>query len=366
MTLEVCENYMKMALDIAAKGTGRTAPNPKVGAVLVSNEGQILSTGYHEEAGKPHAEVNCLQKIQEIPQNAVLYINLEPCSHHGKTKPCTQYLLEKNIKQVVVGMVDPNPKVNGNGIEILRSKGVNVTVGLLEKECRFLNRIFIKNIVENRIFVALKTAMTLDGRIATINGDSKWITTEPSRKIGHELRSEYGAVAVGGRTFEIDEPSLDNRYSPHMPQPVGIVFWGERTIPKYHKFYNNQLSRRIFIVSEEIPTSEIRFLASKGIEIIKANITPDNLKNVLEKLFEMNVRSLMLEGGAGINSKFLESMLVDCFHFFISPKILGCRNSIGWSEKYGVSLIQDSLKLKFIDVRQSDCDMLLTAVPQYE
>lgn len=232
------EVYMRMALDLARKGKGWTTPNPLVGAIIVKG-GRVIGQGYHQKYGQPHAEVNAIASAKEDVTGATLYVTLEPCSHFGKTPPCSDLLIDKNIKRVVVGTLDPNPLVAGKGIERLRSNGIEVVTGVLEEESQKLNEIFIKYIVTKEPFVVMKNAMSLDGKIATVTGESQWISGESSRKQVHSLRHELAGIMVGIETIIKDDPQLTSR-TLNSRNPIRIVVDSQLRIPIASKVLTQQ------------------------------------------------------------------------------------------------------------------------------
>ena len=211
--------FMAKAIKLALKANNQTEPNPIVGSLLVDEHGKILTKGYHKKAGAPHAEVEALKQFITVPENSTLFITLEPCCHYGKTPPCTEMLLKKKVRNLVVGTLDPNPQVAGKGIEFLKNRGVKVVTGILENQCLEINRVFNKHIVHKIPFIAAKAAITLDGKIAMPSGESQWITGEKARAEGHLLRSQFQAIAIGNNTLKIDNPQLTDRVSKKPRQP---------------------------------------------------------------------------------------------------------------------------------------------------
>ena len=293
MNTEKDMQFMQRALELARKGLGRTSPNPMVGAVVVKN-GRILAEGYHKKAGTDHAEICALKNLSRAQtQGATLYVTLEPCCHTGRTPPCADALIAAGLRTVVIGTRDPNPLVSGKGIRTLRKAGIRIKTGVLEKECRELNRFFFHWIKHQRPFVILKAGLSLDGKIATAKGESKWITSESSRLHGHALRSQVDAILVGAGTIKKDRPQLTARLPGHrnIRQPKVVI-----------------LSRKKLA---DIPENTVRIDNGR------------NLPRLLNELGRQGMTSLLVEGGAKVASSFLKAGLVDQIVACIAPKILG-------------------------------------------
>lgn len=314
---------MKRAFSLAARARGFTSPNPMVGAVMVS-KGKIISEGYHRKAGTPHAEVIALDNAGKIPEGATLYVSLEPCCHKDKrTPPCTEKIIASGIKHVVVAMKDPNPKVSGKGIAELRSAGVRVTSGVLEEKALLLNEFYVKHITTGMPFVILKTAMTLDGKIATPDGESKWITGEEARKAVHRLRSRVDAVMTAIGTVRADNPRLTARIRGGR-NPARIVIDPDLKI--HHDAELLKVPPETTIVTKTI-NKKSDYLSKSGIKIINYKESLD-LKWLLELLGKSGIGSLLIEGGASLNAHAFNDGIVDKVMFFIAPKIIGGKNSI--------------------------------------
>jgi len=350
---------MRRVLRLAEKGWGRTSPNPLVGAVLVKN-GNVVGQGYHAKAGEAHAEIVALQQAKEEARGAVLYLNLEPCSHYGKTPPCAPQVIQSNVKRVVIGMEDPNPLVNGKGVEILRRAGLEVDVGVLKKECQRLNEAFSKFILRKEPFVILKAAATLDGRMATRNGDSKWISGEASRHLVHRWRDRVDGVLVGIGTVLKDDPMLTARIRKGR-DPYRIVLDSRLKIPEEAKVIGTSPSKTIIVSTEKAPKDKIEKLEQKGVQILILDSKEGkiNLKSCLSKLGEIGMMSLMVEGGSQVNGSFLDEGLIDKLFLFLSPKIMGDPQALGIFGGKGVSSIQEAIALKEIKTRKMGEDILI-------
>ncbi|MBC7326502.1 bifunctional diaminohydroxyphosphoribosylaminopyrimidine deaminase/5-amino-6-(5-phosphoribosylamino)uracil reductase RibD [bacterium] len=357
MIKEKDENYMKLCLKLAKKGKGFVSPNPLVGAVVVK-EGRIIGRGYHPRYGAPHAEVYALEEAGEDARNADLYVNLEPCAHYGKTPPCVQAIIKAGIKRVVVGMVDPNPMVNGKGIEKLREVGIEVEVGVLEEEARKLNEAYIKFITEGVPFVALKMAQSIDGKIATKTGESKWITGERARRMVHKLRSEYDAVLVGCGTILADDPSLTSHGLGR--DPVRIVLDGKGKVPLSARVFRNDVKRFVFTTTYASP-SWIEGLRNIGVEVIVSEGEEVDVREMLKELGKRGIASLLVEGGGETSASFLESGVVDKIFFFFAPLIIGGRDAKTSVEGKGCQNLKDAIRLKKLKIRKIGEDFLVEA-----
>ncbi|MEJ8554722.1 bifunctional diaminohydroxyphosphoribosylaminopyrimidine deaminase/5-amino-6-(5-phosphoribosylamino)uracil reductase RibD [Tepidibacter sp. Z1-5] len=354
--------YMKRAIELALKGKGYTSPNPLVGAVIVK-EGRIIGQGYHEHYGKAHAEVNAVNNACEDVTGATMYVTLEPCSHFGKTPPCAQLLIDKKIKKVIIGMMDPNPIVAGRGIKLLRENRIEVTVGVLEEEVKKMNEIFIKYISKKLPFCILKTAMTLDGKIATSTGDSKWITNEKSREYVHEIRHQVSGIMVGIGTVLADNPSLTTRLEDKEGvDPVRIIVDTKGRIPLESKVLNiNSKSKTIIATTEKADKNKLKLIKEKKAEII---ITP--LKNnqvdlgyLIQKLGEMKIDSILIEGGSTLNYSILNEGYVDKVISFIAPKIIGGENAKTPVGGVGIEYIKNAIELESFEVKMFEQDIMI-------
>lgn len=362
LELDMDLKYMKRALELAKKGEGYTGPNPLVGAVIVK-DGKIIGEGYHEKYGSYHAEVNAFLNAKEDVKGATMYVTLEPCSHYGKTPPCANKIVEKGIKKVVIAHKDPNDKVAGRGINILKENGIEVVTGVLEEESRKLNEIFLKYITTKLPFSILKTAMTLDGKIASRTGDSKWITNEESRNYVHKLRQKLSAIMVGIGTIIADDPYLTTRLE-GVPSrdPIRIVVDTKARIPLEANVLNlNSNARTIVAVTELAPAEKLQKIKDKGGEVI---ITP--LKNnkvdlnyLMKALGEKGIDSILIEGGSELNFSAIEAGIVDKVNAFIAPKIIGgnmAKTPIGGQ---GIELMKNALILNNIDIQRFGDDLMI-------
>jgi diaminohydroxyphosphoribosylaminopyrimidine deaminase/5-amino-6-(5-phosphoribosylamino)uracil reductase len=326
------EIFIKRTLRLAAKARGMTSPNPMVGAVIVKN-GEIISEDYHRKPGTPHAEALVIEKAGEYARDATLYVNLEPCCHVEKrTPPCTEAIIGAGIKKVIIGINDPNPKVSGKGILELRKAGIFVKSGILKDEAERLNESYIKYITTGKPFVTLKIAMTLDGKIATPEGQSKWITGERARKIVHQMRSSVDAIVTAIGTVKADDPQLTARIKGGK-DPKKIIIDPDLEISINAKIF--QTAPETIIVTKEsgIKSKETEIhrkkeiLLEKGVKIITYDSDKMNLDRLMEKLGKMEISSVLIEGGSSLNAHALEDGIVDKVIFFIAPKIIGGKKS---------------------------------------
>jgi len=337
-----------------------TSPNPMVGAVIVSN-GEIIAEGCHEKYGEAHAEINAFKNLRKLPDDAAMYVTLEPCSIYGKTPPCTDAIINVGIKKVIAAMEDPNPKVSGAGFDIMREAGIDVSVGLLEEKARKLNEKYIKFISKGVPWVTLKAAQTLDGRIADINGNSKWITSEASRKEVHRLRASHDAVLVGAGTVIKDNPGLDVRHV-RGKQPVKVIIDENLDSDVDSKVYSDEVGKTIIFTAVDGKNDNMAFLIDKGIEVVSyENRAGVDIEWLLSKLGSYGISSLLVEGGSQIFSSFLRAGKVDRYIIFINSSFLGNGVETFRSEGFPVA---DRLKLSEVSVELIGDDIMLQGIPR--
>ncbi len=344
--------YMALALKLAEKG--RPSPNPKVGAVVVKN-GKIIGKGYHKRAGEPHAEVNALQGINA--EGATLYVNLEPCSHYGKTPPCTDLIIASGITRVVCAMKDPNPQVHG--IKALREHGIEVEVGLMGKEARKINEKFIKYITENTPFVTLKCAMSLDGKIACNSGDSKWITNEKSREYARRLRGEYDAILVGINTVLEDDPGLK---AENGKDPLRVILDSTLRAPVNAKVLSDS---NILIATTERYDKKKRKILKKKASIWVCGTERVDLKELIKMLGKKGITSILIEGGSEVHASAVKEKIVDKFLFFVAPKLITGRNAKGPIGGEGIETMNEVILLKNCELKKFGGDILIEAYPDW-
>ena len=352
---------MRRAIELAKKGGGYVHPNPLVGCVVVK-DGEIIAEGYHKKYGEYHAERNALLRCQSETKGASLYVTLEPCCHYGKTPPCTEIIIEKGIKKVFVGILDPNPLVAGKGVKILQDAGIEIEVGLCEDEIRELNKVFLKYITTKRPYVIMKTAMTLDGKIAAHTGDSRWVTNEQSRKLVHELRSEMAAVVVGIGTVLADDPMLNVRLEGNPHQPIRIVVDSNLRIPRNSKLIRTSGEYRTIIATiKRDDCRDVQPYVSTGVEILEcqSNNGHVDINDLMAKLGAMGIDSILLGGGGTLNAAFLEAGCVDEVWAFIAPKIIGGEGAKTPVSGKGIEKMNNAIQLQNIDIQNINGDILI-------
>ncbi len=341
------ENYMKKCIELAKNGEGQTSPNPMVGCVVLDKNENEISTGYHHKYGDNHAERDALLKLHNGEEKGgTLIVNLEPCSHHGKTPPCADLIIERGLKKVVIGMQDVNPIVAGNGINKLQKAGIEVISGIMEEECKKLNEIFIKNMTQNKCFIAIKTATTLDGKIATSNGSSKWITSSTAREKVKEIRNCYDAIMTTSSTILADNPTmlhrkkiiLDRRLKTNLEAPI----------------YKNG---EIYLFNETLDMFE------GGVNFIKTPVKANklDLEFVFERAYELGIKSILIESGGILNGSALK--YTDKIYHFIAPKITGDNSSLSCFNFQKINDINNSLNFEIESIEHFEPDILLTYYP---
>lgn len=354
------EVYMRKAIELAEKGKGFVNPNPLVGAVIVKN-GKIIGEGYHECFGHAHAEVNAFLNATEDVEGADMYVTLEPCSHYGKTPPCALKIIEKKIKRVFISQLDPNPLVNSKGVKLLEDAGIKVEFGILEHESKVQNEIFLKYIQEKTPFVAMKYAMTLDGKIATHTKDSKWITNEKSRAFVHELRNQYMAIMVGANTVLLDDPHLDTRRKDQVSRnPIRIIIDPELITPLTHYVVTSAKKQPTWIVTSHLKAeSDLEKYREFGVEFILKPTQPLDLKDLMKTLGDMKIDGVLIEGGSFLHGSSLDAGIVDKVYVFIAPKMIGGKNALTPVSGKGVGLMKDAHILKDIKLHTFDDDIMI-------
>ena len=355
------EEYMKLALGLARRGIGWTSPNPVVGAVLVKDN-LIIGRGYHHRFGDNHAEVNALQNATAEPAGTTLYVTLEPCYHHGKTPPCVDAIISNKIERVVIGMLDPNPEVNGKSVRILNENGIETRVGVMEEECHELNEAHFKYMTTGLPLVTLKFAQTLDGRIATASGDSQWISSEEFQKMAHRLRSVNDAVLVGINTVLADDPQLTVRLV-RGRNPTRIILDSKLRTPPKSKIVRTCDEAPVIIVTTERAdnrkTSQLRGLGVEVLEVQSGASGGIDLKHLLQSLGKRNISSLLVEGGAKVITSFLHYKLADRVVVALAPKILG--RGIDAVGELDIIQLSQALKLTFQKISRAGDDIVIEA-----
>ncbi|WP_409346552.1 bifunctional diaminohydroxyphosphoribosylaminopyrimidine deaminase/5-amino-6-(5-phosphoribosylamino)uracil reductase RibD [Paenibacillus sp. MBLB4367] len=356
--------YMRLALQMAEAAQGQTGINPVVGCVVVKH-GRIVGMGAHLRRGTEHAEVHAIRMAGSEAEGSTVYVSLEPCSHYGRTPPCADLLIKEKVAKVVVACLDPNPEVAGKGVEKLRSHGIVVEVGVLQEKATALNEPFNKYIVSRLPFVTLKTACTLDGKIASRTGDSKWITNEKSRSYVHTLRHRHQAIMVGAGTIIADDPQLTTRLPVDALQPIRIVVDSTLRSPEHAKVFDGQ-SPTIVLTTARAPQDKAERLADRGIELIHTGEGPQvDLRKAMKLLGEKEIGSILLEGGGRLNGAMLENGLIDVCRLFFAPKIVGGLQAPGSFAFDGFERMAEAVKLERIQVETFGDDVCITGYPVY-
>lgn len=354
------EKYMRLAMQLAGNAIGRTSPNPLVGAVIVKDN-RVVGCGWHRKAGTPHAEVHALNQAGELAQGADVYVTLEPCAHYGKTPPCAKALVEAKVKNVYGGLLDVNPKVAGKGFKILEDAGIHVEYGFLQDELRKQNEVFFKWIEHKKPFIVLKAAMTLDGKIATATGQSKWITNETSRAYGYKLRDIYDGIMVGINTVIEDNPMLTARVDGGK-NPIRIVVDSSLKIDINANVVQDKSAKTIIATTDKADKDKILKLQAQDVDVIVVD-KDENDKVDIEKLLDIlgqqNICSILVEGGATLSGSFVAKKLVDKVYFFIALKIVGGKEAKTPVAGTGILNLQEALALKDIQIEKLEEDILI-------
>lgn len=361
MTID--REYMQLAISLAQQGLGFTSPNPMVGAVIVQ-AGQIVGQGYHQKAGTPHAEVHALREAGDKARGATLYVTLEPCVHYGRTPPCTNAIIDAGIKHVVIATKDPNPVVAGRGIKLLNQAGITTTVGIMEQEATLLNEVFNKFITTNLPFVVLKCATSMDGKIATAAGQSKWITGEAARQYGHGLRHKYDAILVGLGTVLADDPLLTTRIKDREGKnPVRVVLDSKARIPLNSKVLTDKTAETIIAVTAAAPAANIDALKTAGATVLMLPSHEEriDMTELTAELSRRAITSILIEGGAAVNASALQAGIVDKIHVFMAPKIIGGDAAPGAIGNPGIDNLEQAVKLSIKTLEKIGEDLHIEA-----
>lgn len=351
------EKIMMKCITLSRKGKGFVSPNPLVGCVIVK-DGKTIGKGYHKKYGKAHAEVNAVNDAKKngyTIKNADVYVNLEPCSHKGKTSPCADLLISEKAGRVFIGMKDPFEKVNGSGIKKLKNAGVKIVTGILEEECKELNKFFIKSVTSQIPYVTLKVAQSIDGKIALKNFSSKWITGNSARKFVHKMRSEYDAVLIGSNTARYDDPSLNVR-DVRGRDPLRIVIDKDLKLSGNLKLFSDSNKNRTYVLAGESQLDK-QNLNSKNIIYVKEKSGKLDLNDALKKIYKLNIASIIIEGGGNLFSQFIRDELYDDLYVFIAPKIIG--NGISSFGDIEISSLEKAKNLNPVYAKNFDKDTLI-------
>ena len=361
--LDPHDKYMRRALILARRGLGKTGPNPAVGCVIVKN-GKVVGEGWHKRAGTPHAEVHALAQAGTSAKNADVYVTLEPCAHFGKTPPCADALIEAGVARVYAGMVDPNPRVSGRGLEKLRAAGIGATAGILGEDCRVVNEPFIKHVTTGLPFVILKSALTLDGKSATAEGDARWISSEKSRRYVHKLRSQVDAIMVGVGTVIADDPQLTARI-PGGKDPLRVVVDSNLKVPLSAKLLHVKSKAKTLVATVSNDAPRISGIMETGAEIVvcQDKMGKVDLPDLLARLGAMFIQSVLLEGGSTLAGEALRQGLIDKVMLFYAPKLVGGEGP-GLFAGRGVARMEDAIHLRNIAFTRFGEDILIQGYPE--
>ncbi len=349
------QKMMQRCLELARQASGLTSPNPLVGSVVV-REGKIVGEGFHPGAGKPHAEVFALREAGELAQGATVYVNLEPCNHYGRTPPCSEALIAAGVAKVVVGMVDPDPRVSGGGIERLRAAGIQVVVGVEEAACRQLNEAFCHRILHQRPFGILKYAMTLDGKIAATTGHSAWITSEAARHWVHKQRAASDAIIVGGATVRQDNPLLTSHgFSNH--NPLRVVMSRTLDLPQQARLWETEEVATVVFTETDANPQQQEFLRQRGVEVVElSNLLP---KTVLQNLYKRGMSQVFWECGGNLAARAIADGAVQKIMAFIAPKIIGGKDAPSPVGDMGLVKMTQALQLERVTLQYIEPDFLV-------
>jgi len=358
-------DYMNRAITLAKKGKGKTSPNPMVGAVLVKSK-RIIGQGWHQRFGGPHAEVIALHQCRNIAKGSKLFLTLEPCHHFGHTPPCVDKIISSGVKEVIIGMKDPNPLTNGRSIQKLRRAGVHVKVGLQKEKCEKLNEVFIKYIKYKTPFVVAKIAQSLDGKIATANGSSKWMTSVQTRIFSHKRRNEFDAIVVGKNTVLKDNPTLNATWKEKRIKKV-ILDSKLAVLPNARLLKGTQDGQVIIATTSFASERKVNAFREKGVEVLVCpnKVKRVNLKWVMKELAKKGISNILIEGGAQIIGRALHNKIVDKMNIYIAPKIIGDKDAIPSISGMKLYNVNHSLRLKNIKMRKMGDDYLLEGYVVY-
>lgn len=351
------EKLMRKCISLAKKYAGKTSPNPLVGAIIFDDNFNIISTGAHQKYGENHAERNAILSTKTNLKGKNIIVNLEPCSHYGKTPPCADLIIEKGIKKVIIGMEDPNPIVAGRGIKKLQKAGIEVVLNVLKEECEELNKIFIKNILENKPYITMKSAITFDGKIATKTGNSKWITDEKSRKEVQKIRNYHDAILTSSQTVIMDNPSLTCRMK-NGKNPIRIILDTNLSTSSKSKVYNDD-GIKVYLLTTKKDNKKY----PKNVEVLtcKSKNNHIDLNDAINILYEKGIKSILVEAGGTLNKVFLQENLIDELILFIAPKILGDKTGINFIEGFNRTELSQCNNLTITNVKKLKNDIMINA-----
>ncbi|MBN8200083.1 MULTISPECIES: bifunctional diaminohydroxyphosphoribosylaminopyrimidine deaminase/5-amino-6-(5-phosphoribosylamino)uracil reductase RibD [Bacillaceae] len=359
------QEYMKLAISLAAAAKGQTSPNPQVGAVVVKN-GEILGMGAHLKAGTPHAEVHAIAAAGDKAKGADIYVTLEPCSHFGRTPPCADLIINSGINRVFIASEDPNPLVSGKGIERMQDAGIEVVTGILREEADALNEPFFHFIKTKTPYVTIKAASSFDGKTAAKTGDSKWITSPESRQDVHRLRHEHDAILTGINTIIHDNPLLTARLPQGGKNPIRVILDTNLRIPADAKVIRDQSVKTIIFTGREIDRSKAEEIKKYGAEIFSFPANEVPIKEVLKNLGERNIMTLFVEGGSEVHASLIKSGFFQQIILYMAPKIIGGSEAIPFIGGDGADYVKDAPVLEFTEIERIGGDLRITAKPLRE
>ncbi|MEI5908683.1 bifunctional diaminohydroxyphosphoribosylaminopyrimidine deaminase/5-amino-6-(5-phosphoribosylamino)uracil reductase RibD [Bacillus spongiae] len=358
------EYYMKTAISLAMSAKGQTSPNPTVGAIVVKN-GRVIGTGVHLQAGHAHAEVFALEQAGEEAENADLYVTLEPCFHTGRTPPCVDLIISKKINRVFIATLDPNPLVAGKSVTKLKEAGIDVRTGILENEARELNQAFFHYIQTDTPFVTLKAAVTLDGKIATATGDSKWITSEKAREDAHQYRHWHDGILVGIGTILNDNPHLTTRLPQSGNHPIRIVLDTHLQIPLSSNIVQVDGCQTIVFCGKNASETKEKDLLRHDVKVVRCKAEKVTIPFVLNELGKRKITSILVEGGAEIHGAFFAQKAFQQLIMYVAPTLIGGQNSLSVFGGQGVKSIDDGLKVEYEKIEKLGSDLKIIAKPLY-
>ena len=359
------EAYMELALQMAEKSLGQTEVNPVVGCVIVK-DGRILGRGAQLKRGSHHAEIHALHMAGDEAAGSTVYVTLEPCSHQGKTPPCTESLIRAGVRRVVVATTDPNPRVSGRGIRRLQEAGIEVRTGVLKERAQALNEMYNRFIVRGTPFVTVKTACTLDGKIAAESGDSRWVSGKEAREFVHTLRHRHQAIMVGVNTVIQDDPQLTARLSVAAIQPVRIVVDSSLRLPETSRVITDGQAPTWVLTTEKASKEKVERLREAGIEVIQCGHGPEvDLKLAMQRLGERGIASVLVEGGGRLNGSLLSQRLIDKIIMIIAPKLIGGDEAPLAFRFPGIPKMSEAIRLTQTNVRMLGGDICIEGYPEY-
>ena len=350
------KKWMIRAIRLASLGRGGTSPNPLVGAVILDKKGKLISEGFHQKSGMPHAEAMAFNNLKDDPSGGTLYVNLEPCCHSGKTPPCVDRIISSGIKKVFVSIKDPDLRVAGKGIKLLENAGIEVNLGLCENEALEINKSFIYKNLNDCSYGVLKWAMSIDGRVGLKNGKSKWITNEQSRSLVHKLRADFDAIIIGGNTLRKDNPVLTTRGLKKI-EPLRVVFTRTLDLPREAKLWDTQLSNTLVVYDSS--TANEKYLERIPKNVIIEKVSSDNPKLLSKLLADMGLNKVLWECGPELSTSAVQSGCIQEFITFLAPKILGGKNQMNPFSDFGFNSMNQVMNLDLQEIKSYNKDFCI-------